>query len=885
MDRKPAASRAALGLRAARGALFETARAGNLEGFPARLSAATDRYFADRLAEMAAADQAPAKRPFALLAVGGYGRGELCPYSDIDLLVLFPKRIPAEAQALTKALLFPLWDLGLDLGHGVRAIGDCLSLAKSDPQVLASLLDARFLAGDPGPWQDFQKAFGNKIGARQARAFALWLQEQNALRESQFGDGSGLLEPDLKNGLGGLRGIHHMRWMERAFALAGQRLEVFSAEERIALEEAQTFLLHTRTALHLAAGRHADTLIFEHQPRVAEALGFSGPRPGLAVELFLSALHRAMTRVKSMRQAMGRACCQERPEPRKPLAPGLLTGPAGLEFQDPGGLVRPPGLALEIFLASARSGRPVSWEALRAVRAALPALGPALADRPETLASLVDLFLADTRSGQRASQVLAETGLLAAILPEFGQAADLVQFDDYHLHPLGRHTLECVRILARFLVLGSGGNQDGAEAPGGCRWCLEASARVDSPATLLLAGLCHDLAKPLPGDHSEQGVDLARNLLRRFGQPEEVIEDVAFLVRRHLFLPITATRRDLSQEGVLSGAAGIIGTARRLDMLALLAVADSLATGPRAWNNWTAALFAEFYFKTRKLLTEGPLSEPDATRRIVETRDRVRALCAGRFESAFVERCLDAMPARALQILDPETVVRHVALAGRLDEALEEDRRRKPSGKGGVGVCLVEARPTNVAGCWELTVAALDRPGLFATLAGVLSLHGLNVYSAELFTWTSGAALDLFVVSDPPDSLFPDEAWARIQRSAHYALTGKLELESRLAERRNSPLAKAASGPRYRPAVSVDNAESDFFTRIEVKAGDRLGLLHDIARALHRLGLDIQLARIATSGGRIADVFYVRDAQGNGKVEEPERLREVEQALLTAGEP
>jgi [protein-PII] uridylyltransferase len=879
MDGSPAASRAALALRAARGALFETARAGNLEGFPARLSAAADRYFTARPAELGVA----CKRPFALLAVGGYGRSELCPHSDIDLLVLFAGRIPREAEALTRALCFPLWDLGLDLGHGVRSIGDCLALSRSDPQVLASLLDARFLAGDPGPWTEFQKAFGRKIGPRQARAFADWLQGQNALRESQFGDGSGLLEPDLKNGLGGLRGIHHMRWLERIFALAGQRLEVFNAEERVELEEAHDFLLRTRTALHLAAGRHADTLIFEHQPQVAEALGFSGPRPGLAVEAFLSALHRAMTRVKSMRRAMGRACCPERPEPCRNVAPGLHTGPAGLEFQDPSALARNPALALDLFLAAARSGRDVSWQALRAVRAALPGLGRALAGRPETLAWMVELFLADTRSGQQASQVLAETGLLAAILPEFGQAADLVQFDDYHLHPLGRHTLECVRILARFLALGSDGT-DGRNAPGGCRWCLEAAARMDSPATLLLAGLCHDLAKPLPGDHSEQGAALARSLLQRYGQPAEVVEDVAFLVQRHLYLPITATRRDLSQEGVLSGAAGIIGTARRLDLLALLSVADSLATGPRAWNNWTAALFAEFYFKTRKLLTEGPLSEPDATRRIVETRDRVRGLCTGRFDGTFMERSLDAMPARALQILDPESVVRHLALAARLEEALEEDRRRKPAGKGGVGVCLVEARPSTVEGCWELTVAALDRPGLFATLAGVLSLHGFNVFSAELFTWTNGAALDLFVVSEPPDSLFPGEAWARVQRSAHYALTGKLELEARLAERRNSPLAKA-SRPRYRPAVHVDNAESDFYTRIEVKAGDRLGLLHDIARALHRLGLDIQLARIATSGGRIADVFYVRDAQGNGKVEDPERLRAVEQALLEAGEP
>lgn len=868
-----APSPAAVALGAERTALFDDARAGNLDGFPARWSAAVDRYFRARLAEPARALPAV---PFCVLAVGGYGRSELCPHSDLDCLLLFSGRVPRQALDLVRSLFHPLWDLGLDLGQGVRSVSDSLSLARSDPQVLASLLDARCVAGDPAPAGKLEAGLAARVAPARALGFARWLAEQNALREAQYGDASGLLEPDLKNGLGGLRGRHHIRWLERVLALGGTPLDLFTGEERAELDAAEAFLLRTRVALHLAAARRLDTLTFEHQPRVAEALGFGGPDRALAVESFLSRLHRCMARIKAMRQACWRACCAGPRRLVRPEDPRLADSPAGLDFRDPGQLSADPSAALAIFPASARSRRPVSWPALRAIRAALPGLSAALSGRPETLRALLELFLADREPGQGPAQVLAETGLLSALVPEFGRAEHLVQFDDYHLHPLGRHTLECVRVLACFLRPGAGG-----EPPGGCRWCGEAAGRLDDPTALLLAGLCHDLGKPLPGDHSERGGELCREVAARFGVAPETTEDAAFLVRRHLFLPITATRRDLSDENVVSQAAEVVGTARRLDMLALLSVADCLATGPRAWNNWTAALLAELFFKVRKLLTEGPLAEPDAARRMVEKRDRVRTLAAGRFPSEVVERGLDAMPARALQVLDAETLVEHLDLAGELERAVAEDRLRKPGDKGGVGVCLVRARPSGVPGYWELTVAALDRPGLFATLAGVLSLHGLDIRSAELLTWKGGAALDTFVVSGPPDTLFPEEAWARVQRSAHYALTGKLDLEYRLEERRRSPLSVSAARPRYRPSVNVDNDESDFLTRIEVKAGDRLGLLHDIALALHRLGLDIQSARIASSGGRVADVFYVRDELGQ-KLGGPELIRDAGRALLAA---
>lgn len=322
-------------------------------------------------------------------------------------------------------------------------------------------------------------------------------------------------------------------------------------------------------------------------------------------------------------------------------------------------------------------------------------------------------------------------------------------------------------------------------------------------------------------------------------------------------------------------------TPERLDMLYLLSLADSEATGPLAWNPRAEALLSELFSKVRRLLTEGPLAEPFAPARMLSTRDRVRTKAAPLLDPVFVERCLAALPPRATLVLEPEALVRHLLLARRLQDAVAEDRTRKPGGKGGRGVVLVEACRIEAQRCFELTLAALDRPGLFATLAGAISLHQLDIHSAEIFTWADGTAMDVFLVSEPPDALFPDEAFARIGRSASYALQGKLDLEFRLAERRNSPLVRQRKGPSLAPSVQVDNRASDFHTLIEVKATDRLGLLYDIASCLSRHAVDVQLARIGTAKGRVADVFYVREPGGQ-KIEDPQRIAAIEADLLAA---
>ena len=1041
----------AIALRQGRSALAEAARKGDLSGYPAAASKLMDAYFRQRLAEISQApgqpsDSSPsapfggplgisggspsgggktpsASPPYALVAVGGYGRGELCPASDVDVLVLYEGAVPQSAEDLSRGLFHPLWDLGLDLGHGVRSLKDGLALAREDQQVLTSLLDIRLIAASgpegAGVLERFRREFSQKVLSEAAEPFGQWVLAHNAQRRAEYGDSSGLLEPELKNGLGGLRDVHQIHW------LLGLRASValpFTLGDRELLEQDYVFVLAARTALHLAAKRKTDRLSFDHQPQVARALGFAGAEPageqraghaegeqpdalatGLAVEAFLSRLHQSMTRIRAMRQACWLGAFP--PSAHVPELPtgtpeGIIDTPTGVAFRDadgpsamaPGPVPGPalaPSLILALYVAAAQAARPVSWSALRATRLALA--GPpsdggsdarpaaqaaahsvvhsdggtraAFARLPGTLGALTAIFRASGRDAESsplslvsalvsgkpkpasglvralkgffaparapgqdpeppqpstpslstALQSMLDTGLLAALVPEFAPVEHLVQFDDFHIHPVGKHTLEVVRTLAAM---------PDPDQNGGDPWLAERARSLPHFERLLLAGFAHDLAKP-DRDHSGAGARLAENLLRRLGADEDTVADVAFLVREHLLIPKTATRRDLADESVAARLAEVCGSVERLDMLHLLAVADSSSTGPRAWNPWTASLFTELTLKARHLLTSGPLAEPRAVENSRRVREAALALAekpgacpacpAGQkgqtppvalppLGRAYAEACLERMPARATLVLDAPTLVRHMELARRFRLSLDEDLVRKPSGRAGIGVVEIEAVPLPGAKAFQVSLAALNQPGLFAVMAGVLALHDLNILSAEVLTWTGvppsvgvggngGAngngggggnmALDMFVVQEPAEGLYLDDLWARVRRAVSYALLGKLELEYRLEQKRTSPLSLPSRAPKARCKVRVDFEASDFYTVVEIAAPDRLGLLHDLARALASLRLEIHLARIATSAGRIHDSFYVR-SEGGQKLTDPAQAEEIRKALLSA---
>lgn len=828
------------------------------DDFHERYTECVDAYFRKRVQESRTGTTLFRKKhPFALVAVGGYGRKELSLHSDIDILIVFGGKIPGEARLLNQEVLLPLWDLGLDLGYGIRTIRDCTDLSLKDFQVLTSLLDARFICGHSPIFFELTEAMGKEVLRRKAATFSRWMEEQNTLRMGAYGDATSLLEPHLKEGIGGLRDYHYCLWLGKALSEVKEPRDLeyagrLSHREYGELTERLTLIRTVRNLLHHLAGRKTDRLFIEHQERIADLLGYKAGRTRLPVERFLGDLHEAMTSVKTLRKTVFRSYlnkhCAENKDPPLLRHKGFSLSKGGLTFGSPTDILADPFLLMEIFEERAHQQCPVSPEGRRLIREFL-----FLVDGPFRKGRRASEAFLNMLRGPMACEALEEmfeSGLLGAYIPEFAEIEDLVQFDTFHIYPVGRHSLET---FARLKTIGQSRDI----------LLLDIFADLQDPEALWLAALFHDIGKAHP-DHPERGAGMVRKILGRMGYPEPGIEEIAFLIRHHLFLVQTATRRDLGDEKVIGRSAAILGDASRLKMLTLLTWADAEATGPRAWNAWIANLVEELFLKTLNLMVHGELAGKEARDRHSRTLNEVRALLSQEAGRGPVEPLLDLLPPRYLLGSRPSEIVRHMVLAERL--AVQGTPY------------WFEAREDPVEKGWEILFLGKDRPGLFANLAGVLTLNGINILSADIHTWADRTAVDTFRVTAPLDRLHPEETWEKVRRDLKAVFSGDMDLARRLQDKASSLL---AGGPRiaHPPEVHADARSSDFFTILEVFADDRMGLLYGLTQALYACGLDIRLAKIATRADQAADIFYVLDLQGQ-KVDDPERLEEIRQAIL-----
>jgi [protein-PII] uridylyltransferase len=449
-----------------------------------------------------------------------------------------------------------------------------------------------------------------------------------------------------------------------------------------------------------------------------------------------------------------------------------------------------------------------------------------------------------------------ETRFLDALIPEFGDIRDRVQFDTYHLFPVGRHSLETVRALKEV------GRQ---------KEILLSSVYLElqDSQVLLLAALFHDIGK-IGTDHARKGEALVRRMLQRIGLDPARIEDVAFLVRHHLLLQETATRRDLTDEKVVVQCARTIGTPDRLKMLYLLSWADARATGPRAWNDWIGNLVQELFFKVLHILEQGELATPDAAKVAQRVWEDVQRQTTEEIPQDRLEEAFDAMSSRYILNTQAADMIRHIELFGRYSSRRLSSTER--------AALIVDARKDEAGGCWELTFLARDRPGLFSMIAGALTLNRINILSSDIYTWRDRTAVDVFRVEGPGTGRVPEEVWQKVEQDLSKTLEGKLSLSKRLDQKAGPSVLRRPGRPTRIPEVRVDNKVSDFFTLIEVFANDRVGLLYEITRELTALGLDIRIARISTKADQVADVFYVRDAEGQ-KMEGAEEIEAIRDAL------
>ena len=768
-------------------------------------------------------DAAEPSAEVALVALGGYGRGMLSPGSDVDLLILHEGTRPDDVSAVAERLLYPMWDVGLRVGHAVRTADECVQLAAERLDASTAMLDGRVVAGSAPAWDGARSAVLAPV-RRDPRAFAERLVTDRQARRERFGSVSSLLEPDLKEGVGGLRDAHALGWLRIGIGRPLDEAGILREAERRAVDEAEEFLVRARSALHLETGRGSDRLLVEQQPAIGGAMGYEDG-PGLAaVDGLLRAVFEHARQLEHVSTA---------------VFDRYLRGASELPLMDP----TPEGV-LSAFGSIAAEGGVMPAAALDAMIATPIAAEARWSDEVR------NEFLGLLRNGPEAVpalETLDRIGLLERYLPAWGPVRCRPQRDPYHRSAVDVHLLESAAGLAMLL-----------DDPGQDPLVALAVEAVTDRDALLLGALLHDIGKRGEGDHVAVGTRVAAETLEHMGVSGPTADLALFLVAEHLLLSDTATRRDLEDENLVLGVADRIGDPTRLAALYLVTIADADATGPLAWTPWRAALVRELVVKIQHVLERGDVG-PGTAERLSARAEAIRA-ALGREAPDVVERFLLRMPRGYVLSVPLERVASHVRLVA------------TPVGAHEVRTHASEG--TREA-TYDLAVVATDRPGLLSMIAGALSLAGLSVLTAQVFTTDDGVAVDLFEIEGAFETDVGEERWREFRTTLRKAIEGRLSLDHRVREkRRHYPVPRRDVPVR----VEVDNHASDFFTVIEVGAPDRLGLLFDVTRTFGELQLDVHLAKVATFGARVVDSFYVRDDLGR-KVDDLERVRELERAL------
>ncbi len=807
--------------------------------------------------------------PYALVALGGYGRAEQCVHSDIDLLFLFETRVPAEAEALVQEIVYPLWDLGMEVGHATRSIKECLVLARQDFEVLTSLLDARFVCGMSPLYHHLMERLRVKLINSKPERITNWLVETNQSRHQRFGDSAYLLEPNLKEGQGGLRDYHTMLWSARIHSAIKQARDLeyygyLSHQEYQALSDSLAFVWNVRNHLHLLMGRKCDQLHLEYQTRLAAAMGIQSSNGHVPVEMLLGDLHAHMEQIKQCYRIFFYELDQKKRRKRKNKAiketqvGGLKFSRGMLNFVSTESILENPRLLVRIFVESALHKSPLSAEARRVIKEFGYLIEKdAFRNSPEVVAAFEKVLTRPMEKFNALSAML-ETGFLVRFIPEFKAVVNRIQFDQYHLYPVGRHLLLTVRLLKNFGLE----ERDGQDALG-----YKIYRELRNKKILLWAALLHDIGKAEPtGGHSERGAQMVARILAAKNFSPADVETAVFLVREHLLLFETATRRDINDEETALHVARRVGRPERLKMLYLLSLADAMATGPKAWNEWTASLMRHLFLKTFNVMEKGELVSRRAMRVMEEKKERILTASIGSGDREAAAHLIQYMSPRYLLYTPSQEIPPHIALFRQLG-----DRpfvwRIDPSADG-----LTRT----------VTLCAKDRPGLLSKIAGALTVNSINILDVRIFTWRNNIALDIFEVQAPPDLIYEKERWQRTALQLEAALEGQLDLSAELV-RKQDDFRSIKNLTRERPqAVKIDNDTSSFFTIIEVFAWDFPGLLYRITDALFRCRLDIWVAKIATHVDQVVDVFYVRNFDGEkvDRAEEVDSIRETIEAVL-----
>ncbi len=804
----------------------------------------------------------------AVIATGGYGRCELNIRSDVDLTILHSKRMTPGVEELTEKILYVLWDTGLDVGFSIRTVDECISLAREDHKTMTALLDRRFLGGEASIFESLNRKIQQTLLTnRRTKAFIERKLEETEQRHSRYGGSVYILEPNVKEGEGGLRDYHAAMWVVKAGTGVSDPMStgLLSEEEREALMESIDLLLWIRNELHFETGRKTDQLTFDHQERIAGLLGFRDTKESLAVESFMQHYYRHATRIKRLSSLVISRFLDGRK--RTGFLSKVRTKKAGEGVEIRDGMLRvvdaelfhkDPASMIRIFQYCSETGTEPDQPTKDLVLKSLHLVD----DRFRRSKACSEAFMSILRSGNvfNTLNVMHELGLLERYIPEFGDISYRVQHDLYHVYTVDTHTLFAIRELERLR------REYKFEFP----LLADIFEEVKRPELLMLGVLFHDIGKSLGRGHAEKGAALVSKICGRLNLDDDERELVVFLVKNHLILADTAQYRDLHDERLIVEFARKVGDPERLNLLYLLTFADVRAVGPEVWNQWKAALFQELYFKAMTVIERGIFEVEEAQPKLKRVRVRVEEILSEeKVSKEDVDAFFGLLPQRYFLSTPPERIAEHIKVLSELD------------GRD----YLFRTRQDEKRGYTEFILCTHDVYGLFAMLTGVMAANSVDILGAQINTLRNGIALDVLQVTDPYGGGLITDPWKlkKIEIDLGAVLSGKVKVEELVARRRPSILDRKVK-PRVPTRVQIDNNVSDLYTVVDIHTQNRLGLLYNITSTLSKLGLYIHIAKVTTKGDEAADIFYVKDIFGQ-KIYYDLKLKKIKEELIKTLNP
>ena len=802
-----------------------------------------------------------------IMAVGGYGRGEMAPHSDVDIAFLTPIKQTPWCEQVIEAMLYFMWDLSLKVGHSSRSLDDMVRMAKSDLTIRTALLEGRYVWGDQALFEEARTRFWKDVVQGTERQFVVEKLAEREERHKRMGDSRYVVEPNVKEGKGSLRDLHALYWIGKYIHKVRDPSELvgvglLTQKEYRAFRRAESFFWAVRCHLHTITRRAEDRLTFDLQREVAARMNFSD-RPGKsAVERFMQ-MFFLQAKVVGNLTGVFLAQLDEQFAKRQPR--GLLAGfrarqrtikgyrvfGGRLQATSDDWFAADPVRLIEIFVIADREGFEIHPETLRLIARDAVLIRDEV--RRDKRANELFLELLTSRNNPEvALRSFNEAGVFGRFVTEFGRVNAQMQFDMYHHYTVDEHTIRAIGLMSRI---------EKGELQTDHPLAHEIVHKVRSRRALYCAVLLHDIAKGRGGDHSVLGAEIALKLCPRFGLDEEEVELVAWLVRQHLMLSATAFKRDLSDGKTITDFVEVVQSLDRLRQLTLLTIVDIRAVGPGTWNSWKRQLIGELYGAAEERLRLGH-AEFGRPKRVAAKKAAVSALSP---DQAAVVAAIGGKLGDAYWIAEPEDViVKNLAqLKAAADEPLSIQTEFYPA-----------------RGATLVTVIASDHPGLFYRIAGGIHLAGGNIIDARIHTTRTGRAVDNFLVQDPLGRPFMEASQlARLATSIENALANRIHILPQLVARPDArPRADAFD---VRPRVLFDNKASNRFTVIEVNARDRPALLNRLAHALFESRLMVHSAHITTYGERAADTFYVTDLLGE-KLTAAARIKAVERRLLEA---